>query len=139
MSRTIKKFGLGKSNMDINEAQAIIKKFDQLRGWDERWDIKDLCLNINEEIGELWHLIKWVEDEQQKKIVSEHQDEVIDFIGDMLFLVLKLANQLHVDSTRALSLTLRELEGRMPPEIMRKVKHANKYAAGHDEKQNNCS
>jgi NTP pyrophosphatase (non-canonical NTP hydrolase) len=121
--------------MKILEAQEKIKVFDKIRGWDNRWDIKDLCLNINEEIGELWNLIKWISESEQKKVIAANKNLAIDFIGDMLFLILKISNQLKVDATKALNDTLAEYEKRMPPEIMKKTGHANKYAGGHDDKK----
>ncbi len=121
--------------MNIKEAQDKIKEFDKARGWENRWDIKDLLLNITEEGGELWHLIKWVDEEKQKGVVKEEIDEVSDYIGDTLFLILKLANQTGVDSEQALQKTLEDYEKRMPPEIMKKLGHANKYTGGYDNKE----
>ncbi len=120
--------------MEIKEAQEKVKKFDEERGWKDCWDLKDLALNITEEVGELWNLIKWVGDEKQKEIVESKKEEVSDFVGDTLFLILKIANQAGVDSERALRETLKGYEKRMPSEKMKKVKHANKLAGGHDEK-----
>lgn len=121
--------------MEIQNAQEKIKVFDEARGWQDHWNLKDLALNINEEVGEFWTLIKWVDDEKQKKIIEEHRAEVSDFIGDTLFLILKIANQTKVDVSKALQNTLDEYEKRMPPEIMQKVKHANKLADGVDNKE----
>ncbi len=121
--------------MEIKELQNKIKQFDTARGWEDNWNIKDLLLNITEEGGELWDLIKWVDDEKQKQIVNEKKDEVSDYIGDTLFLLLKIANQTKVDSEKALEDTLKEYEKRMPPEVMKKVKHANKLAGGVDDKE----
>ena len=56
--------------MDVKELQNKIREFDEVRGWGEDWNIKDLLLNITEEGGELWDLIKWIDDEKQKKVVS---------------------------------------------------------------------
>lgn len=120
--------------MEIKEAQEKVKKFDEERNWGACWDLKDLALNITEEVGELWDLIKWVDDEKQKEIVESKKEEVSDFVGDTLFLILKIANQARVDSERALQETLKEYEKRMPSEKMKEVKHANKLAGGHDEK-----
>lgn len=121
--------------MDIIELQNKIKEFDRARGWEENWNIKDLLLNITEEGGEVWNLIKWIDEEKQKKIVNEHKEEVSDYIGDTLFLLLKIANQTNVDAAKALQDTLDEYEKRMPPEKMKEVGHANKLAGGHDNKQ----
>jgi len=120
--------------MEIKEAQEKIKEFDKARGWENAWNIKDLLLNITEEGGEVWNLIKWIDDEKQRQIVEGKKEEVSDYIGDTLFLLLKIANQTGVDSEKALQNTLEEYEKRMPPEKMRAVKHANKLAGGIDNK-----
>jgi len=121
--------------MNIKESQNKIKEFDKARGWDNTWNIKDLLLNITEEGGELWDLIKWVDDEKQKQIINEKQEEVSDYVGDTLFLLLKIANQTKVDAEKALEDTLKEYEKRMPAEKMKEVKHANKLAGGVDDKE----
>jgi NTP pyrophosphatase (non-canonical NTP hydrolase) len=120
--------------MNIKELQDKIKEFDIARGWEDNWNIKDLLLNIAEEGGEVWNLIKWIDDEKQRKVVEENKEEVENYIGDTLFLLLKIANQTKVDAEKALDDTLEEYEKRMPPEVMRRVKHANKLAGGVDDK-----
>ena len=121
-------------NMEIEKAQNKIKEFDKARGWENCWDIKDLLLNITEEGGELWNLIKWVDEEKQKQIINDKREEVSDYIGDSLFLILKIANQAKVDAEKALQETLNEYEKRMPAGKMKEAKHANKLAGGIDNK-----
>jgi len=123
--------------MEIKEAQNKIMAFDEARGWENGWDIKDLLLNITEEGGEVWNLIKWIEDDKQRKVIEENKAEVKDYIGDTLFLLLKIANQTDVDAADALNETLEGYEKRMPPEIMKKLGHANNLAGGHDIKDGN--
>lgn len=118
----------------MKEQQEKIRKFDEARGWNDSWDLKDLMLNITEEVGELWDLVKWIGDEKQKKVVEENREKVSDFIGDTMFLLLKIANQTKVDAEKSLENTLKEYEKRMPPEVMKKVGHANKLAGGIDNK-----
>ena len=120
--------------MEIKQAQDKIREFDVARGWEDSWDIKDLLLNITEEGGEMWNLIKWIDDEKQRKVVGENKDRVSDYLGDTLFLLLKIANQTGVDAEKALGETLDEYEKRMPAETMKEVGHANKLAGGVDDK-----
>ena len=122
--------------MNLSELQNKIREFDKARNWDKDWHVKDLSLNMTEEIGEFWNLIKWVGVKEQKKIIENKKEEVSDFVGDMLFLILKIANKANVDAEKALKNTLKEFEERMPPEKMKEVKHANKLAGGFDNKQN---
>lgn len=117
------------------EAQNKIRKFDKERGWDNDWNIKDLCLNLNEEIGELWNLIKWVDKNTQKRIIKENKIEADNFIGDVLFIILKMANQLGTDAEIELQKVLNEYEKRMPAEKMKEVGTANKLAGGLDNKE----
>jgi NTP pyrophosphatase (non-canonical NTP hydrolase) len=120
--------------MEIKEAQDEIEKFDKARGWSGDWHLKDLALNMNEEIGELWNLIKWVDEEKQRKIIAEEKEEAGNFIGDALFLLLKMANKMGINSEEELQKVLEEYEKRMPSEKMKEVKHANKLSGGWDNK-----
>ena len=122
-------------SMELKEAQLKIREFDEARGWGDSWNLKDLSLNITEEIGEFWNLIKWVDVEEQKKILEKNKEEISDFIGDTLFLVLKMANQMGVDVNKALEETLLEYKKRMPSDKMKEVKHANKLSGGFDQKE----
>ena len=121
--------------MEIEKAQNMLREFDKARGWENGWNLKDLLLNITEEGGEMWSLIKWIDDEKQKKVVKEKKAEVSDYIGDTLYLILKIANQTGIDASVALMETLKEYELRMPPEVMKRVGHGNKLAGGHDNKE----
>lgn len=120
--------------MDIKDAQNKIREFDKARGWEDSWNLKDLSLNITEEVGEFWNLIKWIDDDKQREVIEKNRVEVSDFIGDTLFLLLKIANQTKVDSSTALQNTLDEYEKRMPSSKMKEVGHANKLAGGFDQK-----
>lgn len=119
----------------MKKAQEKIKQFDLSRGWENSWNIKDLLLNINEEIGEFWNLIKWIDTEQQKKVIKENKKEAENFIGDLLWIVFKLANQIDVNAEKEFDKVLNEYEKRMPAEKMKKVKHANKLVGGIDNKE----
>lgn len=118
----------------VEESQDRIKKFDVKRGWDNNWDLKDLCLNLNEEIGELWNLIKWVDDEKQKQVLKDNHAEAENFIGDALFIIFKMANQMGVNAKKSVVEVIEELEKRMPIEKIKEIGHANKSAGGFDDK-----
>jgi len=123
--------------MEIIKAQDKVKEFDKARGWENSWNIKDLLLNITEEGGEIWNLIKWIDNEKQKKVMQENKGQVEDYIGDTIFLLLKIANQTGVDVEKYLENTFQDYEKRMPSETMKKFKHANKSAGGWDNKNGN--
>ena len=120
--------------MDIKDAQNKIREFDKVRGWEDSWNLKDLSLNITEEVGEFWNLIKWIDEDKLREVIEKNRIEVSDFIGDTLFLLLKIANQTKVNASLSLQNTLDEYEKRMPSSKMKEVGHANKLAGGFDNK-----
>jgi len=120
--------------MELEEAQDKIEDFDRTRGWENSWHLKDLSLNLVEEVGELWNLIKWIDEEEQKEVVEENKPEVSDFVGDALFLILKIANKTDVDCGEALTNTLSEYRERMPSDEIKEAGHANVNSNGVDRK-----
>ncbi|MBN1792825.1 hypothetical protein JW826_04035 [Candidatus Woesearchaeota archaeon] len=123
--------------MDINEAQDKVREFNEARGWKKDYNhrfIKDFLLNMAEEVGEAWSIIKWVDGETQRKLIEEHKDKFSDFVGDQLYLILKIAYLMDIDSEKALRDTLEEYEQRFPADKMKIVKHGNPLAGGVDDK-----
>jgi len=120
----------------MKEAQEQIKAFDKERRWDELSSkrLKDFLLNMCEEVGEAWTLIKWLSYEEQKEVIEKHKDEFKDFVGDQLFLILKIAYLLDIDADEAFKETLKEYEKRFPVEEVLKKKHGNPLAGGVDNK-----
>jgi len=122
--------------MKMLDFQREVAEFNQKRGWDKDTKyLKDFLLNICEEVGEAWSLIKWIDYEQQKEIIKKHKDKFKDFVGDQLFLILKIAWLLDINSEEALKETLAEYETRFPVERIHEVKHGNPLAGGVDDKK----
>jgi NTP pyrophosphatase (non-canonical NTP hydrolase) len=118
----------------MRNIQEKIKKFNEERDWGKVWEIKDLLLNMNEEIGELWHIIKWIDEEKQKEMIEKYKGEVGNFIGDMQYLLLKIAAICNIDSEEETLKVLEEYEKRFPVDKIKKFKHGNVKAGGIDEK-----
>jgi len=118
----------------MEETQETIKKFNDLRDWSTPSSIKDLLLNMNEEIGEFWNIIKWVDVPTQQRLIAENHGEVKNFIGDMMYLIMKVAYLCEVNSKEAIDEVMEEYEQRFPVE-MTKGNHGNKLAGGIDLKK----
>lgn len=122
----------------MKEALKSIARFNTERGWDKDDSImKDLLLNICEEATEAWSVIKWVDIETQKKLMQEHKGKFEDFVGDQLFLILKIAWLLDIDADKALEDTIKEYEDRFPVKEVLEAKHGNPLAGGIDDKKDN--
>lgn len=115
----------------MREIQAQIKKFNDDRDWSHPHTAKDLLLNMTEEIGEFWNIIKWVDTDTQVKLVKENKAEVENFIGDMIYLIMKVSYIYDIDSEKAIKDVMLEYEKRFPVEKA-KGSHGNTLAGGID-------
>ncbi len=116
----------------MKKVQDKVMEFNNVRDWGKVGEIKDLLLNMNEEIGEFWHVIKWVDAEKQAELIEKHKDEVGNFIGDMQYLLLKIAGICNVNSEEETLKVLSEYEKRFPVDKIKIFKHGNKLAGGID-------
>ena len=119
----------------MKELQLKVKEFVDARDWETPGHMKDFLLNICEECGEAWHIVKWIEAEKEAELIEKHRAEFLDFVGDQLYLIMRIANIAGVDAKEALEATLKEYEERFPVKEM-KGKHANLFAGGIDHKYN---
>ena len=118
----------------MREIQKKIEKFNEEREWQGIYQLKDLMLNMNEEIGEMWHIIKWIDEKKQAEMIEKNKEEVGNFIGDMQYLVLKIASICNVDAEAETLKVMEEYEKRFPIEAVKKYKHGNTKAGGIDYK-----
>ena len=121
--------------METLELQNKLKEFNDKRDWGKVGEIKDLMLNMNEEMGEFWHIIKWVDENKQKELIAKNKDEVGNFVGDMAYLLFKIAFICNVDLEKETIKVLEEYEKRMPVDKIKEFKHGNRLAGGYDNKE----
>jgi NTP pyrophosphatase (non-canonical NTP hydrolase) len=122
---------------NIKQMQKIVGQFADERKWAETYQIYGILLNIIEEVGEAWNVVKHLEKDEKllAKVISDNKAEMEDSIGDISFLVFKLAHVLGVDVEKALNDRMKELERRFPADFMKKHSFAgNRRAGGIDKK-----
>lgn len=111
-----------------------MKNFVKARKWNED-HLYDVLLNIHEEVDEFWNIIKHLgkdKDKQMlKKVIRQSREDIDDGIGNLLYLVLKLANTVNIDAEKAVQNRLKEFEERFPVKKLRGF-HGNLRAGGID-------
>jgi NTP pyrophosphatase (non-canonical NTP hydrolase) len=121
----------------IKEIQEEIGVFADARKWAETYQVYGIMLNMIEEIGEAWNVVKHLEKDETllRKVITESKEEMEDFIGDISFLMFKLAHVLQVDVEKSLTDRLAEFEERFPEDFMKNHSFAgNRRVGGVDNK-----
>ncbi len=111
--------------MRIKEAQNKILESDESRGWDKHWNLRNMLSKLVKEVGGIWNILKLIDDETQMKIVAENKNKISDDMGNILLLILIIANQMKIDSETSLKNALLSYE---------KIGYANKLIGGIDNK-----
>jgi len=118
----------------MNQHQKQIKKFCRDRNWNQFHNPKDILLGMVEEIGEFRNLIKWEQDPDSiNQILIKNKEEAENTIGDILWFLSILSNNLDIDMDKALKDVIKENEKRFPLSKT-KNKHTNVHFGGHDGK-----
>ena len=117
----------------LKDWQHTIKTFNDERLWSNPNYIKDLLLNVVEEVGEARNIIKWLPETESLTLIQKNKEEWGDFIGQLQYLALKMAFLTGVDAEEELAKVMAEFAERFP---INKVKgtHSNTLAGGHDGK-----
>lgn len=120
----------------MKKLQKDVEKFLKSRGW-QKDHLYDVLLNIHEEVDEVWDIVKHLAEDRHRKmlerVISKSRDDLDDGIGDLAFLVLKLAIIFRIDAEEAVRNRLKEFSTRFPAKAMRKT-HGNLRAGGVDRK-----
>lgn len=114
------------------QLQKQVGEFVDERKWAEAYHVYGIMLNMIEEIGEAWNIVKHLEKDETllRKVMNENKAELEDFIGDLQFLIFKLAHVLEVDGEKAVKDRLKEFTKRFPADFMRKHSFAGNRRAG---------
>jgi NTP pyrophosphatase (non-canonical NTP hydrolase) len=86
--------------MKISEAQDLVKEFAKRNKWKDEPNI-DKFDHIHEELIEMSQHLRYKGEKERKDITTKNREVFEDGIGDVLFSVLRLANQLDVDAEKA--------------------------------------
>ncbi|OHA00501.1 MAG: hypothetical protein A3C07_01465 [Candidatus Sungbacteria bacterium RIFCSPHIGHO2_02_FULL_47_11] len=117
----------------MKKLQKEVGKFIKARQWHKDHPY-DVLLNVHEEADEIWNVIKHLPNERTiRKIILGHKKEFDDGIGDLLFLVLKLAVMFDINAEKSVKRTLKEFSRRFPAKKLKGF-HGNVRAGGIDYK-----
>jgi len=85
----------------LKEAQALAKVFSERNNWKDVPNIDKLD-HLHEELIEISQHLRYKSEEERIRFVQENKEIFVDGIGDMLFGLCRLANQLGIDMEEAL-------------------------------------
>lgn len=100
----------------MKEAQVFVKAFAERNGWKDVPNI-DKFDHLHEELVEMSQHLRYKSEEERVALVKEKKGMFVDGIGDLLFGICRLANQLGVDVEEAFNM--------VKDEILSKYDHKN--------------
>lgn len=107
---------MNSTNSDINELQNIIVKFRDERNWKQFHNPKDMSLSLVLEATETMEHFQWKSPKEMKEYIPKHKQEISEELADVLYWVLLMSHDLHIDIKTALKKKLIKAERKYPIE-----------------------
>ncbi len=92
----------------IRDAQKLVKQFALKRGWRDVPNI-DKFDHLHEELIEMSQHLRYKTEEERIKFVKNNKETFVDGVGDLLFGLCRLANQLGVDLEEAFNFVKKDI------------------------------
>jgi NTP pyrophosphatase (non-canonical NTP hydrolase) len=109
----------------MKELIQSIRKFAQIRDWDQFHSPKNLAMALSVEVAEIVEHFQWLTQAESKNLDSVKQSEIKKEIADVMIYLIRLADRLGIDPVQAAEEKMRLNEKKYPVE---KVKgNAAKY------------
>lgn len=99
---------------DLNSLKEKVIKFQVDREWDKNREPKDDAIDVVVEASEILEHFQWKKGAVLEEYVKTHKDEISKELGDVLWGLLSLANQLDVDLEVAFAKMLEKNERHYP-------------------------
>lgn len=92
----------------IKEAQQLVKMFAERNRWKDVPNV-DKFDHLHEELVEMSQHLRYKDEPERIRTITEQKDVFVDGIGDLLFGLCRLANQLGVDMEEAFNMVQKEI------------------------------
>ena len=102
---------MDQSTNTFRGAQKLVKDFALRNGWKDTPNI-DKFDHLHEELIEMSQHLRYKSEDERIEIIKEKADEFKDGIGDLMFALCRLANQLNVDIEDAFNMVQEEILGK---------------------------
>lgn len=116
-------------NTSIDVLKKKIKKFTQVRDWEQYHSAKNLSMALSVEVAELMELFQWLHEKEMNDFcaVLENKCRIEEEIADIMMYALSFANVLDIDVSRAIHRKLALNEKKYPVEKVKGKAHKYTY------------
>jgi len=95
----------------FRDAQRLVKDFALRNNWKDEPNI-DKFDHLHEELIEMSQHLRYKNEDERKTVIEEKAAEFKDGVGDLMFALCRLANQLNVDIEDAFNMVQKEILGK---------------------------
>lgn len=100
-----------------------ITDFRDARNWKQFHNAKDMALSLTLEAAEVLEHFQWKNADEMERYVKESKEAVAEELADVLYWVLLMAHDLHIDVVKAFAAKMRKNRKKYP---VRKSRNSHK-------------
>ncbi|HSX08844.1 MAG TPA: nucleotide pyrophosphohydrolase [Candidatus Saccharimonadales bacterium] len=117
-----------KRTYSLEELTDFVIAFRDRRDWKQFHNPKDCAIALNLEASEVLEPFRWKNKSEVRQYVQEHKEEIANELSDVLYWVLLMSHDLHIDLGEAFYKKRQEDDLKYPVEKVKgKHKKYNEY------------
>lgn len=109
---------LNAQNQDspIRLIREYLDQFANRRGWDQYRNIKNLCMALSVEVGELIEIFQWksMEDSQLDQLDAKTKEHIEEELADILSYLIQISGKMDIDLVEAFWKKTKKNEAKYP-------------------------
>jgi NTP pyrophosphatase (non-canonical NTP hydrolase) len=102
--------------LDIKNLTKKIIDFRNARNWKQFHNPKDVAISLSLEASEVLEHFQWQSQEEIKKYIVSHKEDISEELADVLYWVLLMSYDLDIDILKALERKMTKNEEKYPVE-----------------------
>ncbi len=101
---------------NIKDLTKKVREFRDARDWKQFHNPKDLAISLTLEAAEVLEHFQWKSPQEIEQYVISNSKDIAEELADVLYWVLLMANDLHIDVSQAFLDKLQKNEAKYPVE-----------------------
>lgn len=101
---------------DITELTKKVIRFRDERDWKQFHKPKDIAISLALEAAEVLEHFQWKTDAELEEYIKKYKEEIGDELSDVLYWILTMSHELHIDMVKAFNDKMIKNEKKYPIE-----------------------
>lgn len=104
---------------DLDEIKHYLRNYAKIRDWEKFHSPKNLAMALSVEASELVEIFQWLSEKESLELEPDKKSSAADEIADILLYLVRIADKLDIDITKAIAEKTKKNEAKYPADLVK--------------------